>query len=124
MKKLLLLVTVAAGLLLARDSHAGVPPSTNYGGCYQSNGSGYCYGTMLGFQTLSDPSAYAGFDYGSGNIDFFARVNGSLYSCYAPASLYSDFALAIGSQGYFYVAFSNGACTSLEFETTSYTAHW
>jgi hypothetical protein len=79
---------IVASMLVASDVRAGTV-NAPYAGCYKaSDGSGYCYGSLLGFRDTAIYSEYATFesDYFAGGPaqSFSAYLNGNYYSCFAP----------------------------------------
>ncbi|QSQ25974.1 hypothetical protein JY651_14050 [Pyxidicoccus parkwayensis] len=90
--------------------------------CYQNtDGSGYCYGSMLGFREDATTTSYASFrEDEDGTRSFYARYTvagstaASSYSCIPDATVSSLWNVALSTRGYFYVAWNTaGTCTYL-----------
>jgi len=118
MKSSIPLLGAAAVLAIAADTRAGYEDNLN--NCYKNtDGSGWCYGSMRGFRTSADASAYAAFTSTAttfSSTHFVASFNSDFYTC-VPSSgspIESLWPLAHNSDLYFTIGWdSNGTCTYL-----------
>lgn len=81
-KKLSWCAALALLAVVPSQAQAGYKAESSLG-CYKrADGSGYCFGSFLGYRNHSDPNAYMVLTEGSGGYRFFqAQLNGSYYSC-------------------------------------------
>jgi hypothetical protein len=127
LRKSLIAAATAAPLLLA--SLASDAGSQSGGSAYCakfSAGGGYCYGTMQGFRTSSDATAYAMFESmaqsGTTSPSFQAEYGGQYFYCIPPTSGVNQAVMAatwpqtMALRGWFWVEWdANGYCNSVEF---------
>jgi hypothetical protein len=119
-------------ILAAMPAHAGVqtPPSFSCSTMMIFNITthtlqpiGYqCSGVLAGARNSTTTTDFATFTYTLGSTaGFSASYNGQQYAC-APSSsgLQSEWPVAIGARGYFYVSMDlNGNCTSVQLANSS-----
>lgn len=119
-------VVALATLGLASVASAGLQSKSAQ--CYQNtDGSGYCYGNMLGFREDATTTSYASFrEDEDGTRSFYARftVSGatvpSTYTCIPDATVSSIWSQALSARGYFYVSWNtSGTCTYLRLSNGS-----
>ncbi|MCY1020084.1 hypothetical protein [Pyxidicoccus sp. MSG2] len=119
-------VVALATLGLASVASAGLESQSAT--CYQNtDGSGYCYGNMIGFREDATTTSYASFrEDEDGTRSFYARYTvagstaASTYTCIPDATVSSIWNLALSSRGYFYVTWNTaGTCTYLRMSNGS-----
>ena len=121
----ILATTVAvATLAVTHSSRAGSAPEGNYAQCNKNaDGSGYCYGNLLGFQQAPSSADAASFTvYDSGYAIFWARLNGSFYACSkgSPTSLWYQAASLPANVSFEVEWNSGGQCTFFDTQNTSF----
>ena len=133
MKRILKALTPVVSLLAlvaAPAALAGYKTESAY--CYKSttDGSGYCYGNLLGFRNHAGASTYAYFtQYYSGSKYFYAAVTSGTtttsYSCTPNAATGAQWPKALNHHGYFTIYWdSTGACYSLYLNNGSQYANF
>jgi hypothetical protein len=114
-------LSLAGILAFTTPLNAGSTYSSAYcGGNYTS---GSCYGTFDGWRNSPDPTARFQFttDVTSTTMQFYAIYNNTMYTCTMPTSAgYSGMRdQSISARGYFYVNWSLGNCSNVQFANGS-----
>lgn len=128
--KLTIAAVCGAALLLARPnaSEAGYTYESAY--CTtNSDGSGYCQGTFLGFRNAPGAYDYAQFQNNTtpGYVPkiFYASYLGKLYACIPDGDIAAIWPMAMATRGYFNLVWdASGTCHNLWLNNGSYTQNF
>ena len=112
-KKLSLCAALAMLAAVPTQAQAGYKAESSLG-CYKrGDGSGYCYGSFIGFRNNADANAYMVVSEMSGYKWFQAQLNGAYYSCTPDATTAAFWGDAVSAK-YIDVEWSaSGVCNSM-----------
>lgn len=130
MTKLLVAGACGALMLVARPAPSEAGYTWQTASCSaNSDGSGSCAGTFLGFRNSSGASDYAQFQSNTtpGFVPqiFYAVYAGRLYSCVPDANIQAIWPMVMAARGYFSVSWdASGTCHNLWLNNGSYTQNF
>jgi hypothetical protein len=113
MKKTIAVLFALVVLASVSPSHAGYQFKS--ASCYRnSDGSGSCSGTLLGFRTLGTPNYYAEFFASTWLPAAFIGYTDTYYACTPNDAVKALWPMAMANQGEFYIAWdAHSTCTTL-----------
>jgi hypothetical protein len=122
-----ILVASLLTLAIAHTSDAGQSFGNGSAYCYDygvGGGVWYCSGSLAGYRSSSDPSAYVELSVEPPSyVTFYSYLNGKSHACTVSASqipLFQAIATA-PPQTYFYIQGDNtGQCSAMSFESASF----